>query len=51
MPGDPAAPNPGDRLPTYWAAEVQTVSSVPEPSIPAMRLGGALLMGLRRLLR
>lgn len=51
VPGDPAAPNPWDRLPSYWAAEIKAASSVPEPSMPAMLLGGTLLLGLRRLLR
>lgn len=51
VPGDSSAPNPWDRLPTYWAAELTAVASVPEPSMLSMLLGGSLLMGIRRLLR
>ena len=51
LPGDPSAPNPWDRLPSYWPAELVAVSSVPEPSMLSMLLAGSLLMGLRRLLR
>ena len=51
VPGDPSAPNPWDRLPSYWPAELAAVSSVPEPTMLSMLLGGSLLMGLRRFLR
>lgn len=48
VPGNPAAPNPWDQLPTYWAAELTAVSSVPEPSVPAMLLAGMLLLAFKR---
>jgi len=51
VPGDPSAPNPWDRLPSYWPAELVAVSSVPEPSMLSLLLAGSLSMGLRRLLR
>ena len=51
VPGDPSAPNPWDRLPGYWPAELSAIASVPEPSMLSMLLGGSLLLGLRRFLR
>ncbi len=51
VPGDPSAPNPWDRLPSYWPAELSAVASVPEPSMLSMLLGGSLLIGLKRFLR
>jgi hypothetical protein len=38
--------NPWDTLPSYWNAEVQAVSSVPEPTNAALMLIGLGLIGL-----
>ncbi len=51
VPGAPSAPNPWDRLPSYWPAELTAVASVSEPSVRSMMLAGSLLMGLRRFMR
>jgi MYXO-CTERM domain-containing protein len=50
VPGDPTQPNPWDQLASYWTAEVQAVSAVPEPASWALALAGAaaLLVHSRR---
>ena len=43
-PGNPAEDNPWDQLPSYFAAEIAAVSSVPEPGSVALLGAGALTL-------
>ena len=47
-PGNPAEPNPWDRLPSYWNEEVAAIAAVPEPETWALMGAGLGLLALAR---